>query len=127
MNFKQTTYTSLDTGKRISLPFPTELLNKLIADNTMVAEQLSITDVTKLFPILVGRWLDGGVQTEELSSVANFFIGITKYKNNELSNALLSASELSYYVRNTNSESGEPLHNFVAILRTYYANSRSVT
>lgn len=123
MDFGQTGYIDQDTGKRIALPFPTELLTRLISENDMDAEHLTIADVSKLFPVLVGRWLDGGVQTEELSSISNFFIGVAKYENDELTNALLSASELSYYIRHTNSKSGEPLHGFVNDLREYYAKS----
>ena len=127
MDFGQTEYTEQDMGKQITLPFPTELLTKLITASDMDAEHLTVSNVAELFPVLVGRWIDGSVQTEELSSIANFFIGVTKYENDELTNALLAASELSYYIRHTNSKSGEPLHGFVTELRSYFAKSNPNT
>jgi hypothetical protein len=120
MNFGQTEYTEHDTGKKIALPFPAALLTKLASEYSMDAGHLTISDISKLFPILVGRWLDGSVQTEELSSIANFFIGVTKYENDELTKVLVAASELSYYIRHTDPNRGEPLHGFVTDLRAYF-------
>ena len=123
MDFGQTKYTDHASGKQIILPFPARLLTEILNESNMDAEHLTLLNVAELFPVLVGRWLDGNVQTEELSSIANFFIGITKYENNQLINVLLAASELSYYIRHTNPQSSEPLHGFVAVLKEYYAES----
>ena len=127
MDFGQTEYTEHDTGKKIKLPFPTTLLSQLLSENGIDAENLSTSSITQLFPLIVGKWLDGSVQTEELSSIANFFLGVTKYENEDLTNVLLAASELSYYIRHTNQKSGEPLHGFVTDLRAYYAKSNQNT
>ena len=123
MDFRQTEYTDQTSGKQIILPFPAGLLTEILTESNMDVEHLTLLNVAELFPILVGRWLDGSVQTEELSSIANFFISVTKYENNQLINVLLAASELSYYIRYTNPQSSEPLHGFVVVLKAYYAES----
>jgi hypothetical protein len=123
MDFGQTEYTDEATGEQITLAFPDKLLIELASSNGIDIEHLTTPNVENLLHILIGKWLDGSVQTEELSSIANFLLSIIKYEGEELTNALLAASELSYYIRHTNSESGEPLHGFVADLKAYYAKS----
>ena len=126
MDFGNTGYTDSETGKKVVLPFPDKLLVKLAAQHQVDINNLSLDDIDKLFAELVGLWFEGQVMTEELSSIANYFLTITGYENDKLSRHLMAASELSYYIRHTNAESGLPLHDFVTGLREYHQKYKSV-
>jgi hypothetical protein len=121
MDFGSTQYIDHEDGEEINLIFPSELLTDTAKQLNFTTDSLTIDKVRKLLVIFIGNWLQGSVSTEDLSSISNYFLAVTKYEDGELSAVLMDASELSYYVRHTNHESGEPLHGFVTRVRAYHS------
>jgi hypothetical protein len=121
MDFGNTHYIEHESGKEINLAFPSELLTNTAQQLDFSISSLTIDNVRELFIVFIGKWIEGSVSTEDLSSVSNYFLTVTKYKDEELSAKLMDASELSYYIRHTNHESGEPLHGFVTSIREYHS------
>lgn len=76
-------------------------------------------EITSLFTKFVKDWFEGALSTEDLSSLANFFLSKLENKDSELAVRLMDASELSYYVRNPSKDNGQPLYGFVARLREF--------
>lgn len=121
MDFGNTRYIDHESGREINLIFPSKLLSNTANQLGFTTDSLAIDEVKKLFVIFIGKWLNGSVSTEDLSSISNYFLGVTKYEDDELSAVLMDASELSYYIRHTNHASGEPLHGFVTSIREYHS------
>jgi hypothetical protein len=120
MDFGDTQYIDHKNGNGINLIFPGELLTDAAEQLGLNVRNLTVDNVKKLFTTLTGKWLAGSITTEDLSSIANYFLSVIKYEDEELSGRLMDASELSYYIRHTNHESGEPLHGFVTRIREYH-------
>ncbi len=119
MDFGHTNYKDKDTGDEVHLPFPAKLLIRLATDKGMDIQNLSSSDAKELFVQLIKDWLKGTISTENLSSIANYFLTLVSDKEGLLHSRLIDASELSYYIRFPGGRSHEPFHGFVSRLREY--------
>lgn len=124
MNFGQTSYGAKGAGARITLPFPNALFESLCKQHNLdPGSGIELNAAASIFRSVLQQWQEGSISTEDLSSISNFMLGKIGWEN-DLSDKLEYASEMSYYIRAASDEqSGIVLSKFIKTLTTWLKES----
>lgn len=124
-----TTITSWKDGNKESVKFETKKIDEtrdiyLKELGLISIEDASLEDTNKLFVIVIENFKNGKLSIDELSSFGfEIFHGVAKkYKDSDLFQVSLSASELSFSIRNEATYSNIP--SYLRDIDIFYNNNK---